>query len=410
MRKWLRKALAALLAALLAGHGSAVFATETIQVATFIPPDQWNSDWAPQINYCKAQAGVELEHIVLGHGTFTEQIFLMATAGEMPDVLLIPPERVAPIVHQGLLENLDPWIERYQLDQSQWLPTAIHGTRFEGVNFGFAAYIVNYTYAYNPEILLQRGVAPPGPTEWVTWDQVRETARRTHVDQDGNGAPEVVGFVNGTVYVQFLPFVRQAGGEIYDAEGFVQFNSEPVKEALEFFLALNQEGIHQGARDLFWTGKAATERMGSWEVQYVLNNGTPVATAAGIQHKVKSDVAYPTAWAMASASDQKDAAWRFLTCVVSKEAQDEVVKRGLVPMRRDVDLPRERGEILQGFINTLEYSGSYPYHVQADFVLQSFDRMMPPVFAGQAPAASVLAELDRMINAYIRDERAQQAR
>ena len=110
---------------------------------------------------------------------------------------------------------------------------------------GSPRYVVNYTYAYNPEILQQRGVAAPAPTEWVTWDQVRETARRTHVDQDGDGTPEVVGFVNGTVFVQFLPFVRQAGGEVYDSEGYVQFNTEPVKEALEFFLEMNQEGIHR---------------------------------------------------------------------------------------------------------------------------------------------------------------------
>lgn len=404
----LRRVVVCVLVILLSVPLTPVFAAETIQIGTFIAPDQWSGAWAPQIDACKAQADVEIEHITLGHGTFTEQVFLMATAGDMPDVLLIPPERVAPIVHQGLLESLDPWVERHQLDQSTWLPTAIDGTRFEGITFGFAAYVVNYTYAYNQETFQQRGLAPPAPTEWVTWEQVRETARKTHVDQDGDGEPEVTGFVNGNIYVQFLPFIRQAGGRVYDENGFVQFNTPEVREALQFLLDMNQDGIHSGDRGLFWTGNAATERMGSWEVKNVVANETPIATAAGIQHKVKSDVAYPTAWAMTSDSDQKDAAWRFLACVVSRESQNEVVKRNLVPMRRDVELPQERSEILQGFINTLEYSGSYPYHVQADYVLQTFDSLMAPVFAGEAAASSVLEELDRTINAFIRDERAKE--
>ena len=400
----LRKTIAWFLVVLLTATSSPAWAADVIQVGTFLVPEQWSQEWASQLDMCRVQANVETEHIIMGHGTFVEELFLMETTGNAPDVLLIPPERVAPIVDQNLLENLDPWVERTGLDQSMWLPTALTGTRFQGVLFGFPAYIVNYTYAYNIDILLQRGLAFPAPDEWLTWNQVRDIARKAHLDQDGDGVPEVTGFVNGTVFVQFLPFIRQMGVEIYDQDGFVRLNTPEVHEAVNFFIDMNQDGIHDGDRSLFWTGRAATERMGSWEVRNVLANDTPVGTAAGIQNVVKSDVAYPTAWAITRSSDQKDAAWRFLTCLVSREAQNEVVLRGVVPMRRDVNLPLERQEILQGFLNTLEHSGSYPYHVHADYVIAQFDTVMPAVFAGQASANSVLDELERTLNAYIRDQ------
>jgi ABC-type glycerol-3-phosphate transport system substrate-binding protein len=378
-------------------------AAERIVLGTFSGAASWTDRWQPQVQYCSAQTGIEVEYLYIPSGTYSEKILLMAAVGDVPDLLLVPPERVASLVGAGLVEDLEPWVREKNLDQRYWIPSLIAATQFHGITIGLPAYVINYTYAYNEDIFAQHGITPPAITDWVTWDQVRDIARKATRDTDGDGTPEIWGFHNGTSFVQVLAFIRQAGGAIFTPEGFVQFNTQPVRDGVEYQLGLINDRLNAPNASIFLEGKVASIRFGSGSIVSHLQAKERVnlGVASGIMGKVKSDVSYVTPWVMPAMAKQKDAAWRYMTCMVSREAQAFVSERGVVPMRRDARISEDRIEILTGLIYNLEAAVGYPYHVENEYVQQAFDQAMKQVWAGNASPLTVLESLDRTVNAYL---------
>jgi ABC-type glycerol-3-phosphate transport system substrate-binding protein len=376
-------------------------AADKLNIGHFVLPDQWDDRWAPQVTYCTATTGIELNPIYIPHAQYSEKLLLMAAVGDMPDLLLIPPERIASITGAGLLEDVEPWIKKTELDTRAWFPPAVNSTYYAGIMIGLPAYVVNYTYAYNKELLSTRGIVAPKPDEWLSWEKVWEIAKKASLDQDGDGTPEIWGFFNNTTFVQLLAFIRQAGGDVFNAQGMVEFSKQPTRDAVQFTLDMINEKIHAPAASLFTDGKLATMRMGSGNTTNVLaqKHKMSVGVAAGIMNKVKSDVSYVTTWSLPLASKNKDAAFRFASCMVSRESQGFVSARGVVPMRRDAALAEDRRELLTGLINNLEFSVSYPYHPEIEFVQTTFDAVMRSVWSGQAGATATLESLERVVNA-----------
>jgi ABC-type glycerol-3-phosphate transport system substrate-binding protein len=398
-----RRVLALLTICVLVFAPVSVVAAETINIGHFVSLDQWNDRWGPQVNYCKVTTGLELNSIYIPHSQYSEKLLLMAAVGDMPDLLLIPPERIASITDAGLLEDVEPWIKKTELDQRAWFPPALNSTYYAGITVGLPAYVINYTYAYNRDILNDRGIVSPRPDEWLSWDMVWDIAKKATLDQDGDGTPEIWGFFNNTTFVQVLALIRQAGGDAFNADGFVEFSKQPTRDAVQFTLDMINEKLHAPSAGLFTDGKMATMRMGSGNTTNVLaqKHRMSVGTAAGIMNKVKSDVSYITTWSLPVASQNKEAAFRFASCMVSREAQGFVSARGVVPMRRDAALAEDRRDLLIGLINNLEYSVSYPYHPEVEFVQSTFDGVMKPVWQGQAGVVSTLESLERVINAHL---------
>lgn len=320
----------------------------------------------------------------------------------IPDVLQIPPEQVAPMVRGGILTHLDPMFATDKsLDTRAWLPGALAAVRYQGITFGVPGYVVNYTYAYNKDIFARRGLQAPGPDEWVTWDQMRETGKKATSDANGDGQPEVWGFFNGNGYTELLPLIFQAAGHVFDERLRLKIDTPPVYDGVEWLLALSKEGIHGGSRTGFYQGNVATMRLGSWEMENVINAKTPVGVASGMQYRTKGEVAYVTSFAMTTRPKQQNAAWRYLKWLTSKESQSFVAARGRVPMRRDVTLPKGRVEVLTGFINSVGTAQSYPYHVHSDYIQRAFNEGMAPVWTFQVTPKAAIPEVQRTINAYL---------
>jgi ABC-type glycerol-3-phosphate transport system substrate-binding protein len=398
--------MAMLMCALLLSGASPVWAAEKITLGTFSTATSWNEAWAPRVQYCITNTNIDVEYFYIPHGTYSEKVLLMAAVGDMPYLLLVPPERVASLVSAGLVEDLEPWIEKSGIDQRYWFPSLIAANKFMGITLGLPAFVINYTYGYNKDIFAQNGITPPKITDWMSWEQVRTIAKKATLDTNGDGTPEIWGFHNNPVFVQVLAFIRQAGGEVYTDDGYVQFTSRPVRDGVEYQLGLINDKLNAPSANLFLDGKVASLRFGSGGNTYKQKDerGLSMGAAAGIMGEVKSDVSYVTPWVMPVASKQKDAAWRFMSCMVSREAQQLVANNGTVPMRRDVRIPDDRAELMSGLINNLEGSVGYPYHIENEFVVKAFDTAMKPVFAGQASPLSVLESLDLSINAYLAEK------
>lgn len=386
---------------------TSVHAKTKLTVGTFISASEWKDTYGEMAAFENANPDVELDVVnIANHVEYGAKIAVLAATGDIPDVLQVPPEQVAPIVYAGVLEDLEPWITRDKtLDIKPWLPGALEAVRFQGITFGIPAYVVNYTYAYNQDILAERGVVPPRADEWVTWDRIRDIGKRSSKDTNGDGVPDIWGFFHGNSYTELLPIIFQAGGRVFDNNMMLDIDRPSTYEAINWLISLIKSNIHGGSRGGFYEGTVATMRMGSWEMDNIIKAKTPLGVASGIQYKTKGEVAYVTSYTMSASSKNKDAAWRYLKFLTSKEAQKFVVGRGRVPMRRDVQLPMERKEVLTGLINSLGTAQSYPYHVHSNYIQMTINNGMARVWNDSATPETVIPELQRTINAYLQQNK-----
>ncbi|NLN17863.1 MAG: extracellular solute-binding protein [Firmicutes bacterium] len=382
-------------------------AKTTLTVGTWLTLDGWESTYGPQMDlFEKTNPDVELDVMTIaGHSEYAAKIAVLAATGEITDVLQLPSEQVAPLVAGGILEDLEPWINRDKnLDTRAWNPGAVNAVRYMGIMFGMPGFVVNYTYAYNKDILAERGVVPPTADKWVTWDEIRDIGRRSTVDVDGDGVPEIWGYYHGTSYTEMIPLIFQAGWHMFDEDDLLDIDHPLVYKGMNWLLALIRENVHGGTRPLFYQGNVATMRLGSWEMNNIINAQTPIAVTSGIQEATKKGVAYVTSFAMTSNSRRKDTAWRYLKYLASRESQEFVAARGRVPIRRDVSFPLEMRDILMGLTNSLGYAEPYPYHIHSDYIQRAFNAGIAPVWRGEATPEAVVPEIQRTINAYLRQQ------
>ena len=126
-------------------------------------------------------------------------------------------------------------------------------------------------------------------------------------------------------------------------------------------------------------------RLGSFEMTNIFNNQTPVAVTSGIQYKTKGEVSYVTSYTMTKQSQSKDAAWRYLKFLTSREAQQFVVERSRVPMRRDVRMPDTSRTMLTGLINSLG-TAMVPLSPESNYIQSAVNSGM--AWFDQSPAAA----------------------
>jgi len=409
MRKnrWIRVLL--VLSMLLLLTGTTAAARTKLTVGTWLAVADWESQYGDQMNvFRKNNPDIELEVITIASSPeyAAKILMLWATGGtELPDVMQVPPEQVAPLVNAGIYEDLRPWVARDpSVNINEWLPGALHAVQFQGVMFGVPAYVVNYTYAYNKDILASRGIVPPSLYERVSWAQIEEIAKKAHYDADGDGSPEIWGYYHGTSYTELLPLVFQAGGTIFDDNQLIKLNTPEAIEGVNWLVNLIRSGWHGGNRTAFYNQQVATMRFGSWEMPNIISSQVPMGVTSGIQHKVASEVAYITPYCMTSSSKNKDAAWRFLKWQTTRESQNYVAARPRVPVRRDVQMPAQFRELLTGLINALEVSLSYPYHVHSNNIQTLYNRLAAPIFRLEQAPGALLPVVQDAINAYLREQ------
>ncbi|MBR2968234.1 MAG: extracellular solute-binding protein [Clostridia bacterium] len=130
---------------------------------------------------------------------------------------------------------------------------------------------------YNTQILAEVGIPED---EWVpqTWAELLENSKKVSEYAEKNGK-EYSGIMMNNVAgmscaFRALPFMRQAGGDIFDENGGLALNSEANKEAFTYLRSLAKyaykEGLTTGSEDYlqsyFVTGHAAYMVEGQWSM------------------------------------------------------------------------------------------------------------------------------------------------
>ena len=257
--------------------------------------------------------------------TKVQTLWASGDASQIPDVLFLFP--VPRYAADGVLENLDPWIERSGYDVKDYWPNLLDSAMYNGSVYGLPRDIGLEVLYYNKAIFDEAKV--PYPTDNWTWDDFRAAADKLKVESGGRVSRYALGMEGG----KYGLWVNQNKGTILDDmrnPSKCTLADPPAMQAVKFFadlmnnnLAMRSANLEQAGGDagVFQSGQVAmiiqnASRVSAFNEANMNYDVAPVPIPQGGQRAAAADGA---AWVMSSASDNKEAAWTFLQWLQSTD-------------------------------------------------------------------------------------------
>lgn len=237
----------------------------------------------------------------------------------------------------GWIANLDEYVEADEdFDQDDILAPIAEGLRGEdGSLYAQPFYGESSFLMYRKDVFEAKGLTMP---EQPTWDEVAALAAQL----DG-AEPNMKGICLrglsgwGQVFAPLTTVVNTFGGTWFDENFDAQVNAPEFVEATQFYVDLVTQHGEPGAANAGFTeclnsfqqgGTAmwydATSAAGSLEADDSPVKGKIGYAPAPVKETDSSGWLYSWAWAIQESSDNKEAAWEFISWASSKEYEELV--------------------------------------------------------------------------------------
>lgn len=257
---------------------------------------------------------------------FTKMQALWASGDEalIPDVLFLWP--TPQYAAEGVLENLQPYIERDSYDLGDYWPALLESAMYNGDVYGFPRDIGLEVLYYNKDIFGEAGI--PYPDDTWTWDDLRAAADQLKsVEDTGRVARYGLGMEGG----KYMLWVLQNNGALLDDyrnPSKCILNEPAGVEGLQFFADMIASNEAMADSNLSQAGGDAAVFQAA-QVAMIIQNASRVSAfnAAEMNYDVsvvpipeggrRAASAGGAAWTMSSGGDNKDEAWNFLSWLQS---------------------------------------------------------------------------------------------
>ncbi len=272
---------------------------------------------------------IKIKTMVAPWGDYFTKIQALWAGGDssvIPDVLFLwPTPRYAA---EGVLENLDPWIEKSGYDLSDYWPALLESAMYNGSVYGLPRDIGLEVLYYNKDIFDEVGLDYPNDS-W-TWDDLLAAAEKLTVP----GERYALAMEGG----KYQLWVGQNHGRILDDmrnPSKCTLTEPAAVEGVKFFADLMDKGYAMRDADLSQAGGDAAVFQ-SGQAAMIIQNASRVSTfnAAGMNYDVevvpipkdgqRSASAGGAAWVMSSNSDNKEEAWTFLSWLQSTDGGQKI--------------------------------------------------------------------------------------
>ncbi len=353
--------------------------------------------------------------------TKVQTLWASGDPAAIPDVLFLwPTPRYAA---EGVLENLDPFIADAGYDLNDYWPALLESAMYDGSVYGFPRDISVEVLYYNKDIFDQAGVAYPDET-W-TWADLQAAAEKlTVVEANGRVERYALGMEGG----KYQLWIGQNGGSILDDmrnPSTCTLDQPQAMDAIQFFADLMNNNYAMRSANLNQAGGDAAV-FAAGQVAMIIQNSSRVSqfNEAGMNYDVavvpipeggqRSASAGGAAWVMSSGSDNKDAAWEFLSWLQSTDGgqylytqSGEIFPALQSTARSDAFMQTDTPPAnRQAFLTEAENAkvGRFGYFPEWDELSGSIiDPALEQIWAGDANAADVLPGLCEQVNAFLAD-------
>ncbi|EGD51702.1 extracellular solute-binding protein family 1 [Thermoanaerobacter ethanolicus JW 200] len=276
---------------------------------------------------------VQIETIV---GDYMQKLQTELASNTAPDIFYLDSMPAPQLMSSGVLEPLDDYIKKYNVDVNDFEPALLSAFQWEGKTYGLPKDFNTLALFYNKDMFKAAGINEPPKT----WEELRDVAKK--LTKDG-----VKGLVLSADLARFDAFINQNGGSVYQ-DGKVTLNLPENAQALDFYVGLitkdkvadTPQNMGEGWNgDAFAAKKAAMAIEGGWMIPFLkekapdLNYGIAELPAG----KQKSTMAFTVAYVMNKNSQHKDEAFKLIEFLTGKEGQQFVVDSGLaLPSRKSM--------------------------------------------------------------------------
>ena len=293
-----------------------------------------------------SQGDITIKTEVKTWATIDDTLLTALSAGEGPDIVAMPAERLPVYAEKGAFAELDDFYGDDASNTANLIPGAVSMIEVEGAKYGVPTGFVPLAVYYNTALFEAAGVAEFP----LTWDEWVAAAERLTVDEDGDGTPEQYGVVlpdHATVANGLWPSLFYGNGGDIVADGEAVIDSPENAETLEYWRSaivdrkISPTGVDGvGADELFGAGKAAMTIGGPWMASIAAENGIECAIAAipaGPATQAASAIGVSMAVTVDASDDARAAAEQFFAFFLNDEnAAAWSLGSGWPPLRTDV--------------------------------------------------------------------------
>lgn len=275
-------------------------------------------------------------------GDYETKIATSFAGGDPPDIFLINFRNFGQYAARGALEPVGPYLESSEslnLDDFYQLP--LEAFRYRGGELTcMPQNISSLVVYYNVDMFQASGVPLPA-NDW-TWEEFVTAAAALTQDHNGDGVTDQHGLAVDPSMIRYAPFIWGAGGEIVDDidnPTTLTLDTPEALEGINWFITLGATGhavtpteaevLAVDNESRFMNGRAAM-LMQSRRVVPTLReiDGFAWDVAPLPIGKQRATVLHSDAFCMASATEDKDAAWAFIEFAAGHTGQTVLAETG----------------------------------------------------------------------------------
>jgi len=250
-------------------------------------------------------------------------------SGTFPDVFSAYLVYMGTRGSRGEFAELDSYISQWK-EKDDIYESAIQAGQYKGKTYGIGFFPAPEILTYRKDFFKEANLDPEKPP--TNWQELADYAQKLTVrDDKGNvtrAGFDIPAIVPATVFLEI--FMRQNGSQVIDeVKGVPAFNDAASVEALQYLVDLHDKNVsipynYQKKDELpFYKGNAAMSIVQTSGISNMINNNPALKDQLGyapvLQNKEQISFNGQRLFTIGSESKHKDAAWKFIEFMMSKE-------------------------------------------------------------------------------------------
>ncbi|NLN18986.1 MAG: sugar ABC transporter substrate-binding protein [Firmicutes bacterium] len=366
----------------------------------------------------KANPDIRIELEIKPYRDVAQQTLVRVAGGTPPDVIDLHPSNLYSFCRQGIFLDITDRVHR-ELDVSDFFPAVLESVSLNGRIYAMPQRISTYVLFFNTDLFDEAGLQYPSK-DWQdaswNWDAFYEAGKRLRRDIDGDGKVDVYGSWTDTrVEQKFLPFMFQAGAELFDEE-YTTFRlvEEPGLRAIRFVQQALVEEIIINSTTPWYQGRCG---MGVDIPPSMIDFGSQATFGFDVAALPQGPAGpgttiQPIPVGIVAQSKHHEASWRFLKYYMSREVAEQHSRAGIIVQpRRSVtgnvrNYPAVGITDMRPFIGALSVGRMVPnQHAEFPQIATMINNALGPVWKGLADPRPVLEGIRGAVEELLRTPR-----
>ena len=278
--------------------------------------------------FMKENPGVKVEIQAIPWSAAYDKILTGIAGMQLPDLVQMGTTWMAPFGAMGVFEELSPYLEKSFINKDMFFKGSWQTVMMNGGVYGIPWYVDVRVMFYRTDVLKEVGYdhAPQ------TWEELYDAAKK--LAQRGKDMYALSLLYTGVFGNEFMPFVWQAGGRLFDENGKVRVTDPEFVEAIRYYARFFWEKLAPiGGGNLFQdfaTGKVPIFFSGPWMVSMIKQQTPQIegkwSVALMPKNKTRTSFVGGCNWVIFNTSKNKDLAWKFIEFMTRPENQLEWYK------------------------------------------------------------------------------------